>query len=223
MSDVIQVWRCDLERQAGSVELLDERERERATKFVFDRDRTRYIAAHSFVRQVLGRYVGRPPEQLAFSIGRNGKPSLSGIAGCSFNLSHSQQIAYLAIAERGEIGIDVEVRRAVPDAVALGKMVFTGAELASLVAETAAAVERRFLRCWTRKEAYVKALGVGIGEIDLCSTHVGTDANPHTLVAPDGIELEIRTIDVAHDEHVALCGPHPVPGWEVREFDSARV
>ena len=159
-----ELWLVDL-REAPAparLETLSEAERARAGRFVFERDRRRFVAAHCALRQLLSARTGLAPEALRFADGPHGKPALAGRAACAFNLSHSQDVALVAIADGGDIGVDVEVLRPFDDAAALAAQHFTVAERAALAACAGHVSDRAFLLGWTRKEACLKAIGTGL-------------------------------------------------------------
>jgi len=109
------VWRIDLELPGADIDrefiLLSADERDRANRFIFKKDRNRYIAARSALRRTLGRYLQDDPAELRFTYGSHGKPSLHSACNpqnLRFNLSHSGEVALIALAVATEVGIDVE-------------------------------------------------------------------------------------------------------------------
>ena len=163
----IHVWRASLDRPAPSVlalrALLSEDERARADRFLLEHHRRRFAVCRGLLRVVLGRYLNRPPERLAFAYGPSGKPTLAGPAPLLFNVSHSDELAVYAVARDREISIDVERVRPVAQPENIADHFFSPPERHAL---RAVPPERRleaFYDCWTRKEAYVKARGEGLG------------------------------------------------------------
>lgn len=154
----------DLDRFAGlpSEQVLSAEERERAEAIRSPLDRQRYVASHLALRQALSEYTGLQHAELHLSKGSFGKPSLTGHARTQFSLSHSQGLALIAIGGRGPLGADIELLRPVPDAAALAAEHFTHREQEALAALPAHERDRAFLTCWTRKEACLKAIGVGL-------------------------------------------------------------
>lgn len=146
--------------------LLSDEERARAARFHSPDHARRFIVAHGRLRQLLAPLVGLDPEQIGFDVGPHGKPVLAGAAAASgihFNLSHSDALGLAGWARDREIGVDIEVWRQTSDEAALVRRFFSPAEIA---AYEALPLERRregFFNCWTRKEAYVKAVGRGLG------------------------------------------------------------
>jgi len=144
---------------------LDEDERERARRFRFERDRRRFIAAHGWVRALLGAYLGLPPRRVRFTRGPYGKPSLEmgcGDGALRFNLSHSHERVLCAVARRRDLGVDIEYMRELPDAAQVAETAFSARERAALLAQPPSARHAAFYACWSRKEAYIKAIGRGL-------------------------------------------------------------
>jgi 4'-phosphopantetheinyl transferase len=160
----LDLWCLDLlappalPQQAG----LSAQEFQKAARFVFERDRRRYLSAHSQLRRLLADYTGIAPARLEFEEGPFGKPALRNGGRCSFNLSHSEDAAVVLIADEGEIGVDVEMLRVMPDALALAERNFSTSENASLRDMVSSARDQAFLTGWTRKEACLKAIGSGL-------------------------------------------------------------
>jgi 4'-phosphopantetheinyl transferase len=178
------IWRIALRARdsAGEVDAiaLDPTERDRAQAFKFDIDRRRFIRCHSAVRSILGQYCKLPPAEVRFNIDSQGKPGLPAEYEFAFNLSHSEDMALLGIVDqRLDIGVDIEKLRNLDDLDRLAGRVCTPAEQERLrQLPTAADRGRLFLEIWTRKEAYVKALGVGLltelNRIDVGARRVGS-------------------------------------------------
>ena len=143
-------------------QVLSAEECTRAASFRFPADRQRFVAAHIALRQALAGYTGLHQAALHLATGSFGKPSLSGHTRTQFSLSHSQGLALIAIGGRGPLGADVEQLRPMPDAAALAAEHFTRREQEALAATPAHERDRAFLTCWTRKEACLKAIGVGL-------------------------------------------------------------
>lgn len=163
------VWVADLEVDEdirGRLSAaLGESEIERSTRFRFARDRDRFVARRGVLRDLLGRYLGMPPERVRFRSTRFGKPELDPEAqgrNLRFNLSHSHGLALIGIARDRDIGVDVE--RIVPERAdrQVAERFFAPAEVAALQDFAGQAWVECFFHCWTRKEAYVKARGEGL-------------------------------------------------------------
>ncbi len=142
--------------------VLSDEERARAGRFRFARDGQRFMSAHVALRELLAAYTGLRAEALRFVTSAFGKPSLPDQPRTRFSLSHSQGLGLIAIGGRGPLGADVEWLRTVPDAPALAAQHFTRRENEALAALPAHERNRAFLTCWTRKEACLKAIGLGL-------------------------------------------------------------
>lgn len=167
----VQVWRMALDRTAEEVaalfEVLSTDERERAARYVSERDRARFVAGRGLLRRVLAGYRGsEAPERLRFAYGAHGKPRLAAVdaegVDVRFNLAHSDGLALLAVALGREVGVDVEWVREDGAIAAVADRYFSRAERDALAALPEGERCRAFYACWTRKEAYVKARGEGL-------------------------------------------------------------
>jgi 4'-phosphopantetheinyl transferase len=173
----VLIWWLELDREhpARTQPVLSGTERERAERFAFDRDRRRFIAGRFFLRTILAHYAANAataPGPLAIDEGAHGKPLLADASGIEFNLSHTDGIGLLAVTHGRAVGIDIE-RNTLPAAPhELAKSVFTEHERRSLLAAGEANLSAAFFTCWTRKEAYLKALGTGMS-LDPKTVHVG--------------------------------------------------
>lgn len=146
--------------------LLSDSERSRADRFAFDRDRHRYIWGRAMLRTLLGNRLGLSAAGVPLIEGAQGKPELDGRAvrtRLKFNLSHSNDVVAYAFALGQDIGIDIEFRRPMDDADAIAARYFSPAENSAYLGLDIADRSLGFFNCWTRKEAFVKALGQGLG------------------------------------------------------------
>lgn len=171
-----QLWQVDLDATPAPADVacLSDAEWERARRFVFRRDRERFIAAHAALRRILSMRSGISAALLEFEQGEFGKPWLAGLPDLRFNLSHSQSVALIAVHEDADVGIDIEVLRPMPDALALAATCFTPAEVRFLESLPGSDRDHAFLVGWTRKEACLKSLGLGLSA-DLQALDVGLD------------------------------------------------
>jgi 4'-phosphopantetheinyl transferase len=164
-NDQVDVWRVRLDLPAVSVQslekLLSVDEAERAARFYFPADRNRYIISHGSLRTILALYLRCEPGQFSFSVNAYGKPSLDE-EHLEFNLSHSGDLALVAITRERKIGVDVEKVRTGISAEIIGGHYFSKTEMAELQALPVEQREAAFFLCWTRKEAYIKAQGMGL-------------------------------------------------------------
>ena len=163
----IHLWRVLLDdpaRLEGARAVLSKEETTKAERFVFDSDRDRYIASHGALRMVLARYIAVEPAALEFRTGPNGKPTLVQIfTDVRFNLSHSGDLALIAVARGREVGVDVE---RVQEDIFFEQIVehyFEPAEAWDLRVTPPNERALRFFDLWTKKEACLKAEGTGLG------------------------------------------------------------
>ncbi|MYB07822.1 MAG: 4'-phosphopantetheinyl transferase superfamily protein [Gemmatimonadetes bacterium] len=140
--------------------LLGDREKARADRFVYDRHRRRYTVAQAHLRRVLSLLTGMAPRDIRFHFGKHGKPFLPD--GPAFNQSHSEERIMIAVAREGRLGVDIEEIRPVKYLLALADKNFAGDESARLHAVPEHERLSLFFRLWTRKEAFLKALGFGL-------------------------------------------------------------
>lgn len=190
-SGTVHVWSAALDLLENEVrslgEHLTEEERARASRFYFPRDARRWVVARATLRLLLGRYTDLMPRLLRFRLNPWGKPALDHPATeVCFNVSHSGDVALYAIATGSELGVDVEqVRDGRADDVIV-KHFFSPREVSAWNALDLSARRDAFFRCWTRKEAYIKAVGRGLA-IPLSSFDVslGPGEPPALLDARD--------------------------------------
>ena len=153
-------WQAELPRLADD-------EQQRARRFRIERVSRRFVAARSALRRLLAAYLGSRAEEVAFVYGDLGKPTLDPArhnAPLHFNLTHSHDLALLAVTRLGPLGVDVEHLRPLRAAEAMARRFFAAAEVATFFALPDNMQLDGFYRCWTRKEAYLKAQGLGIGQ-----------------------------------------------------------
>ncbi len=143
---------------------LSSDEHARAERFKFPHLRRRFIASQGYLRHILGCYLQQPPHALEFQRTERGKPFLTipQAHNVRFNVSHSHEMAVYGIMQTHELGIDVEYLRPMPDAEQIATRFFSAPEQASLLALPAEQRVPAFFRCWTRKEAFIKAIGEGL-------------------------------------------------------------
>ena len=163
----IVVARLNVEHEAVDTltALLSDTERQRASRFAFDRDRNRFVSARAGLRELLATRLGVRPESVELTYGVRGKPSLSqrfADSDLRFNVSHSDDVAVYALSRGREIGIDVEAIRMIPDADDIAVRFFSRRENEAYFALDPRDRSLGFFNCWTRKEAFIKALGDGL-------------------------------------------------------------
>lgn len=168
-SGEIHVWRASLDQPPSLVTeyfaSLSSDERERAARFYFPRDRNHFTVCRGILRAILGRYLSVPPGKLRFRYNGHGKPLLAGKFGgdrICFNLSHSQGLALFAVTFGLSVGVDLERIRFEMEVEHVAERFFSTREVSTLRALPGHLRREAFFTCWTRKEAYVKALGKGL-------------------------------------------------------------
>ena len=143
---------------------LSAAERARAERFRFPEHALRWRVAHVALRDLLAHATGCSPSEVAFTTDSTGKPQLAQEPALQFNLSHSGDVALVAIGEAAPLGVDVELIKPVPEMRGVAASHFAQEEREALWAvEDDTQRLDAFYRCWTRKEAYVKATGIGVG------------------------------------------------------------
>lgn len=159
----VPLRRFPAEARPVAVALLSAEERERAARFHFDEHREEYTRSHAALRILLARYLGVEADSLVIAPDGSGRPVLAKPARhLHFNLSHSGETALVALASAAPVGIDAEIVRDFPDLLEIAMRYFAPREVADLRRLDAARRREAFYVTWTRKEAFVKALGLGL-------------------------------------------------------------
>lgn len=203
------------ENSAGRLgAVLSQSEIERAARYRRPTDQSRFAAAHGWLRLLLAQRLGRDPRSLEFAQGPSHKPYLLG-REVHFNLSHSGGRALIGISGRVEIGVDIERLRPMKDARDLAKRFFSAGEQADLERAGSAQEARCFFDCWTRKEAYVKALGDGISHgLDRFRVSCLPDAPAAVLEVEGRADSRWSLIDLRPDDKWAAAAALPAPDVE---------
>lgn len=166
--DEVHVWQTTLDVAASDLvqlqQFLSPEERARADRFHFELDRRRSVIGRACLRLLLGLVLDAPAKELRFEYDEFGKPGLVPGPGrqLQFNLSHSGELILIAIAEGRAVGVDVEKIRTDLDPDSIATQFFSASERQILASLPASARYGAFFACWTRKEAYLKAQGVGL-------------------------------------------------------------
>jgi 4'-phosphopantetheinyl transferase len=169
----IQAWhfRLDDDSFARSISeisaagLLSADEIARAARFHFEKDRLRFTRCRGVLRLVLARFLEIPPERIQFFYTAKGKPELSAgqnPKGLNFNVSHSDNMAVIAVGVGPALGVDIEKMRSNVNTNDLAERFFSTRERQALQSLPDAARFQAFYACWTRKEAFLKANGEGL-------------------------------------------------------------
>jgi 4'-phosphopantetheinyl transferase len=190
----LHIWQWSLDvsedELPGLTRLLSPDERERAARFRFEKDSRNFTVGRGILRSILGRYLDQKAEDCVFVYGVRGKPFLPGTS-LRFNLAHSSGRAVLAVARGRAVGIDIECIRLAPDWAGIMNSFFSSVEREGILALPSADRPRAFFTCWTRKEAYLKATGEGIGTpLDSFDVTVIPGSEPR-LLRVDGSPREV--------------------------------
>lgn len=222
------VWQLDLSGDVFTAQanILTGEEMLRCRKFAFDRDRNRFLRAKCYVRIILGKYLGVAPCDVPINIGEHGKPFLAPDCGLAFNLSHSHDLGVLAIrcaaSSADTIGIDIEVNREPAEIRALARTVFSPAEFEEFSAMHYSSLSIPFFTCWTRKEAYLKAIGAGF-TIEPSTVTVGLApqrlAHAHALAS--GGFVDVLTIRQSEESVLSLAVAGGCTNVRTMDADSA--
>ncbi|WP_375497001.1 4'-phosphopantetheinyl transferase HetI [uncultured Nostoc sp.] len=173
LQNEIHVWRIELDQPEVQLQnlaaTLSSDEIARAERFYFQEHQQRFIAGRGILRTILGRYLDMQPLQVQFNYQQRGKPVLANTfadSGLAFNLSHSQGLGLCAVNCTREIGVDLEHIRPMSDLEALAKRFFLPREYEMLRSLSANQQQEVFFRYWTCKEAYLKATGDGLAQLE---------------------------------------------------------
>lgn len=206
----VHLWWVWLDGQAARTARLAETlsfdERQRAQAFRFDVDRARFVARRGVLRALLGRYLRLESDQISFTYGEWGKPALAEPAEpIRFNLTHSGGLALYAFAWERDIGVDLEAVKPLRDMARLVEQFFSPQEREAWQSLSAAGRVEGFYRCWTRKEAFLKALGVGLSR--------PTEGFSVSLCPNEPARLLQVTWAPAEVDRWMLAGFEPYPGY----------
>jgi phosphopantetheine--protein transferase-like protein len=198
--------------QVGSEEFalmegsLSEQEMAKSRRFRFPRDRKSYIVVHGFLRLMVGKYLGLSPEILAFNYSLKGKPSISGYSRkIFFNLSHSSGVSVLAFDPDHEIGVDIEKIDEGFEYLPIVQHFFSKGEKQYIQRSEEDGV-KRFYEIWTRKEAYLKAVGKGITkELHVEVLKEKMKGNTASENGPEQMDLLFRTMIVENDFRITMA------------------
>ena len=164
--DEVHVWRVDVRsayaRRNDLWRVLAKDERQKATDFLFEDDRKRFVVSRGMLRVLLGRYLRAQPDSLVFGHNPHGKPFLVGASGVRFSTAHSHDLVLLAFVRDRDIGVDVEHLREDLGLDEIASRHFSTREVATLRSLPNSSRKKAFFACWTRKEAFAKAKGRGL-------------------------------------------------------------
>ncbi len=165
----IQIFTIHLPTVCNEINILktflSQEEKTRAEKFYFEKDYRLFVVTHGFLRKILGHYLGISPQKVFFLIQPKGKPILSTFhhnMPILFNISHSSEMAVIALTRTADIGVDVEKIQSFENLMEIAEYFFHPQEAQEIMNKSAGASLKKFYEIWTQKEAVVKALGIGL-------------------------------------------------------------
>jgi 4'-phosphopantetheinyl transferase len=233
----VHLWYGSIRAHANQADqfhaLLEHDERQRATQFRFDRHRLDYVICRGLLRLLISHYLPLAPEQVAFQYGPHGKPKLH--ASCQpteeepavcFNLAHAADRVLFGFSRGRELGVDVEELSAMPDTEEIAQRFFSPPERAWLTAGRPEERAHRFFVLWTRKEAFLKAIGSGISrslsDFDVSGTPDGLDgALPVRQEGETDSRWYLRQVPVHPGYAAAVCSEGV--DWDVACFALDRL
>jgi 4'-phosphopantetheinyl transferase len=219
--DDVHVWRASLDQSADMIAkltpLLSQDEYRRAERFHRQIDRRRFIAGRGILRKIISAYLAPAPDDLRFVYNEYGKPDLSADqnrGALSFNLSHSNGMALYAVAQRRRVGVDIEHIREDFATLEVAERFFSKDEFETL---KAAPIDRRveaFFNCWSRKESYIKAIGMGVSyPLDGFTVSLAPDVAPALLKvdadATEAARWKMYALDAGEGYAAALIVENP--------------
>ncbi len=167
--DEAHVWAIRIDEHDTTAQqrlaILSHEERERAEQFQLQAPRRRFIVARAGLRRLLGEYLDVPAADVALAYGPRGKPMLGGTCArgsLQFNVAHTHDLALVAVTRGCDVGVDVERLRPVSHLESIARRYFHPAEAGKILDAPAESRHEAFLRCWTAKEAAIKAIGTGL-------------------------------------------------------------
>lgn len=218
LSDDVHIWRIELDRPEAQLEILASNlssdELARANRFHFPEHRQHFIAGRGILRNILGYYLGVEPQQVKFDYQERGKPILADTcakSGLSFNLSHSAGLALCAVNYIRQIGVDLEYIRPMSDVEALAQRFFLPREYQMMRSLPVEQKQKVFFRYWTCKEAYLKATGDGIAQLEQIEIAL-TPTEPAQLQTSKNWSLLELVPDDNYVAAVAVAGI----GWNLK-------
>lgn len=222
----LHIWKIELDYDSGHwqplMALLSNDEQIKADHFRFEKLRLRYIAGRAVLRKLLGGYIGCEPEALIFVYNDYGKPSLQNVdSGLRFNVSHSGETMLAAFALNSKIGIDIETIQQNIDCMDICQHWFSVQESDALRDLPEEKRIGAFFRVWTRKEAYIKARGIGLS-YPLNRFSVSMDETAPALLEHQDCAQEMKSwqiynieVSSAYSAAVAIEAAR----WDIRHYD----
>jgi 4'-phosphopantetheinyl transferase len=200
----VTVWCWSLDANEPEIErlsaMLGADEKGRAERLRLPDVRRRFVVAHAAMRSILGAEIGVSPSDVRFVAGPHGKPAFANPTDVRFNLSHSHDLAVLAVCRGAEIGVDVECVRHIDEAERIAERFFAESEKQAVARAQGDARDRLFMRLWTCKEAYLKATGDGLSRpFDEVVVVIAANGEVQGLCGASGESLggSVQTFDPA--------------------------
>jgi 4'-phosphopantetheinyl transferase len=192
-ADEAHVWRAslnqDVETIANLAALLSEDERQRAVRYHRSVDRDRFIAGRGILRKIISAYLALSRGELRFTYNEYGKPAVlddQNDRALYFNLSHSGELALYAVTRGRDVGIDIEYVREDFATLEIAEHFFSKDEVAALKSLSAGERAAGFFNCWSRKEAFIKAKGLGVSyPLDRFTVSLAPGDSPSLLKVDD--------------------------------------
>ncbi len=212
----VDVWLEDLSADdalyAYFWEILDTDEKTKAMRFVHETHRRQYIISHGKLRAILASYLGMAPATISFTIAAYGKPHLTGkAAALKFNLSHSGNKMAVAVGGYDYLGVDIEAWNSGMDLSGAAKTCFGDSEQATWHTATGQEKLAVFYQLWTRKESFLKAVGMGM-TLEAAKVITATEGEPRFLSLPEGYpthEWKLIDLKFGHGLSAALTVKAP--------------
>jgi 4'-phosphopantetheinyl transferase len=217
--DEVHVWLVNAGAkdipQDGLATSLSEDEKERAARFKFAKDRRLYVAGHAALRSLLADYLRVAADTIHFVSGPHGKPAIASPlagGGLEFNLSHSHEVALVAVARQRAVGVDVEFVKREFSFDDLARRFFTTKEVAALFELPQPLQCEAFFKCWTSKEAFLKAKGTGLsGKLDEVGITLAADQQVRINASVPGWSLTELALCVGYQAALVVQGdPRPI-------------
>ena len=221
----LHIWKIELDCDDGQWQplraLLSNDEQIKADRYLFEKHRRRYILCRATLRNLLGSYLDRAPDTFRFAYNSHGKPFIANDdSGLRFNISHSGEIMLAAFVLNSEIGIDIEAIQQDIDYLGIGQRWFSELELNTLLKLPEHERVGAFFRAWSRKEAYIKALGAGLS-YPLNRFSVSMDETSPALIECQDGSQEIKSWKI-HDVEVSSAYSAAVvikaARWDIRHI-----
>ncbi|MEA5617302.1 4'-phosphopantetheinyl transferase HetI [Cronbergia sp. UHCC 0137] len=217
-SDDVHIWRINLNQSESQLQFfrdtLSSDEIARAERFYFPEHRRRFIVGRGSLRTILGRYLGVEASEIKFIYQKRGKPLLAN-SGLFFNLSHSQDLALLGVSYKGLIGVDLEYIRLMSDLEGLAKRFFLPKEYELIKLLSFEEQQQVFFRYWTCKEAYLKATGDGLVELEQIEVFLKVNEPAKLLVSGDWC---LRELIPSENFASAVVVQGNIENWQCWEY-----